>query len=132
MLRDKESLHRLIVYWTSGADEDFIAAESLVRKKLFRQGLFFAHLCLEKYLKALIIFQTGEDAPYIHNLLRLAEIAELKLEPIHDQLLRDFNIFNIVGRYPWQSLEPITAAEAKRELKRAKEFKDWLKNKYLI
>ena len=60
-------------YWRSGADDDLEAAEQLVQLGKVRHGLFFAHLCLEKLLKAHICCTTQNHPPRIHNLVRLAE-----------------------------------------------------------
>ncbi len=66
-----------IDYWRTGGDEDFAAAESLVEEGHLRHGLFFAHLAVEKILKAHVTRQTREVPPRIHNLVRLAEMAGL-------------------------------------------------------
>lgn len=65
-----------------------------------RHGLFFVHLTLEKILKAPVCLQTKDLAPRIHNLIRLAELAELNLDPRQRELLAEINIFNIQDRYP--------------------------------
>ena len=41
-----------IKYWKTTAREDWEAAGELVESRRIRQGLFFAHLALEKLLKA--------------------------------------------------------------------------------
>ena len=61
-----------------------------------RHGLFIAHLALEKMLKAHVCL---ELAPRIHNLVRLAEMAGLKLSETQIDLLADASEFNIEGRY---------------------------------
>lgn len=70
-----------IQYWRTSSDEDFDAAQSLLEKGHFRHSLFFAHLAIEKMLKAHVARQTKDIPPRIHNLIRPAEIAELSLEP---------------------------------------------------
>ena len=68
-----------IAYWRDGAMEDIEVAEHLVGSGRTRHGLFFAHLALEKILKALVCKETQDLAPRSHNLLRLAELACLSL-----------------------------------------------------
>jgi HEPN domain-containing protein len=131
-MRDKVSLQRLLLHWTSGADEDLLAAKSLINKRYYRQGLFLAHLSVEKYLKAIITRTTGAEAPYLHNLVRLAEIAGVDLPTDWDAFVRAFNVFNLTGRYPWQMSEEIEDEEAKQRFKRAEEFLQWLKSTYSI
>jgi len=71
-------LEREIEQWKMGGEEDFEAAQSNVREGFPRHGMFFAHLALEKLLKAIVLKATG-DIPKIHDLLRLARLAKLEL-----------------------------------------------------
>ena len=43
-----------IAFWRQGAAEDWEVADALVDRGSARHGLFFAHLALEKALKALV------------------------------------------------------------------------------
>ena len=70
-----------IDYWRSGAEEDWSVAKKLVKEKKVRHGLFFAHLTMEKLVKAHVCKKTVDLAPRIHNLVRLAEISSLALKP---------------------------------------------------
>lgn len=73
-------------YWRRGADEDWEVAAKLVGdgRRRRRHGLFFAHLALEKMLKALVCRRTHDVPPRIHNLIRLGKLAGL--EPDSDQI----------------------------------------------
>ena len=55
-------------YRRIGGQEDLAAAKSLLEKGHLRHGLFFAHLALEKLLKAHVTRQTKDIPPRIHNL----------------------------------------------------------------
>ena len=118
-----------IEYWMRGSEEDFAAAQSLFEKGHFRHSLFFAHLAIEKMLKAHVARQTEEIPPRIHNLIRLAGIAKLKLKPKKDEFLRDFNLYQLEGRYPDTQQASIDKALARHELLRAKEMLAWLKKR---
>jgi HEPN domain-containing protein len=87
-------------YWREGAQEDWAVAQSLVKGGHARHGLFFAHLTLEKALKALVVTATRDLPPRIHNLLRLAEIAGLSISTEQRSLLAELNSHHIEGRYP--------------------------------
>jgi HEPN domain-containing protein len=110
-----------IQHWRSGADEDWDVAQELIGHDKIRHGLFLAHLALEKTLKAHVCRATGELAPRIHNLVRLAEIAGLKLSEVEIDLLADANEFNIEGRYPEMQMPPLSRAEADNYMERIKE-----------
>ncbi len=45
-------IEKQIAHWKRGALEDWEVAVELVDKDRYRHGLFFAHLALEKILKA--------------------------------------------------------------------------------
>ena len=115
-----------IEYWVKGAEEDFAAAQSLLGKGHMRQCLFFAHLAIEKLLKAHVIKQTNDIPPRIHNLIRLAKIARLKLQPQQEQFLREFGIYQLEGRYPDAEQIPMDNGLAKQEMSSAGEILKWL------
>jgi HEPN domain-containing protein len=67
-----------IVYWLEGSEEDWKVSIDLQKLGRTRHSLFFAHLSLEKLLKAHVCSYTGDLAPRIHNLVRLSEMADIK------------------------------------------------------
>ncbi|HNS21540.1 MAG TPA: HEPN domain-containing protein [Sedimentisphaerales bacterium] len=113
-------------YWTTGSAEDLAAAESLIEKGHLRHGLFFAHLALEKMLKAHVTQQTRTMPPRIHGLARLAAMAGLKLNGEQMDLLREFGVYQIEGRYPDAEQIKVDGNLARDELCRAKEMLAWL------
>ena len=46
----------------------------------------------------------GDHAPYTHNLVRLAELANMKLSEEEVEFLREVNSFNMEARYPEEKL----------------------------
>ena len=88
-----------IQHWRDTSLEDLGAAHVLINKKHIRQGLFWAHLTLEKMLKAHVCKQTRDLAPRIHNLVRLAELAGLDLAEEDLRFLGLINDYNMEGRY---------------------------------
>ncbi|TKJ36338.1 MAG: DNA-binding protein [Planctomycetes bacterium B3_Pla] len=116
-----------IDYWRTGGDEDFAAAESLLEKDHLRHSLFFMHLAIEKMLKAHVTRQTRDVPPRIHNLIRLAEIAKLKLDEERKEFLREFGAYQLEGRYPDFVQVPVESGLARDEMSRAGEMLIWLK-----
>jgi HEPN domain-containing protein len=110
-----------IQHWRNGADEDLVVAQELISHGKIRHALFIAHLALEKTLKAHVCRNTGELAPRIHNLVRLTEVAGLKLTEEQIDLLADVNEFNIEGRYPEMLMPPPSQAEAVTYMERIAE-----------
>lgn len=113
-------------YWKAGAEEDWAAACQLVATDKARHGLFFAHLALEKLLKAHFCRHSGELAPRSHNLVRLAELAALVLSPELVDRLAAMNAFNLEGRYPDDQAASPTPEEGRRYLAKAEEVFTWL------
>jgi len=114
-----------IRYWQNGAAEDWQAADQLITGDKVRHGLFFAHLSLEKILKAHVCKSTGKIAPKIHNLVRLAETAGLNLPDDKIDFLAEMSEFNLEGRYPVPFLPQISNQEAKEYIKKTKEVLEW-------
>lgn len=119
-------IQKQIIHWRRGAEEDWQVAQELIRNGRIRHGLFFAHLSLEKMLKANVCKATSELAPPIHNLVRLSEKAGLPLTEGQLDLLAEANEFNIEGRYPEMVLPPPSLAEAAVYLDRIDEVLQWL------
>jgi HEPN domain-containing protein len=120
-------VQKQIEFWRVSAEEDFAAADSLLEKGHMRHCLFFAHLAVEKMLKAHVTRQTNDIPPRIHNLVRLAEIADLKLELEQENFLREFGIYQLEGRYPDSEQISTDLEDAREEISRAREMLQWLK-----
>ena len=116
-----------IDYWRTSGDEDFAAAESLLERGHLRHCLFFAHLAIEKMLKAHVTRQTNKVPPRMHNLVRLAEIANIKLDSERVEFLREFGIYQLEGRYPDSEQVSVDSDIVRDEISRAKEMLIWLK-----
>ena len=59
---------KTIKYWLDSAAYDLDTGRTLLGSKRFPYALFFAHLALEKVLKALVVKATQQHAPYTHSL----------------------------------------------------------------
>ena len=121
-------IQKQISHWKNGAIEDWAAARSLLKDKKIRHGLFFAHLALEKLLKAHVCRDTQDLAPRIHNLSRLAARTTLNLSQEREDVLAEMNAFNLEGRYPDLLMTPPTKKEANEYMRRAQEVYEWLLN----
>jgi HEPN domain-containing protein len=115
-----------ITYWRDSANEDWAVALELVQGNRRRHGLFFAHLALEKALKAHVCRATRDIAPRLHNLVRLAELAELELRSDQLDVLAEMNVFNIEARYPDSLSPPPSGEEVQHYLRCADEVLQWL------
>lgn len=122
-------IEKHVQYWSTSAQEDLETAEFLVSSGRSRHGLFFAHLALEKTLKAHVCKHTEEIAPRMHNLLRLTELSNCDLSESHKEFLARFDRYQLEGRYPEFWPATIDREKAYRELHQAKELLQWLMNR---
>lgn len=119
-----------IAYWCNGAREDWSVAQELVDSGRTRHGLFFAHLALEKLLKAHVCRHAQDLAPRIHTLLRLADQTGLTFSNEQKVFLARFDQYQIEGRYPDTLLPAPSVDRARAEMTRAKEMFQWLIDRF--
>ena len=60
-------IDKKIAFWRGSAEEDMAVARDLVHRNRTRHGLFFAHLALEKALKAHVCRVTKDIAPRLER-----------------------------------------------------------------
>lgn len=94
------NIEKLKEFWRTEGEEALNVAEHLVEKEDFSYALFFGHLALEKMLKCLYVAKLKDHAPPIHNLVRLARMADLHLDEKTEESLIMITGFNIESRYP--------------------------------
>jgi len=91
--------NKLIKYWSDSSDDDYDTMIAMFESKKFNWALFVGHLMIEKLLKALYVKVNNNYPPFIHNLLRLAEKCDLKLNEDQKLFLVTVTAFNINARY---------------------------------
>lgn len=125
-------LTKTIAYWLESAAYDLETGRTLLRSKRYPYALFFGHLALEKLLKALVVKNTGEHAPFSHSLVMLAGKSGLTIpDEIVDQLA-EFMEFHTEARYPDAKMEfyqKCTHEFAKAKFSEIKKVYQWLRKK---
>ena len=119
-------IEKQVTYWREGAAEDWAVAQELVAGGRTRHGLFFAHLALEKVLKAHICRHSKDLAPRLHNLVRLVELSGISPSEAYTDVLAEMNAFSIGGRYPDSLALAPTLTTTQRYMARAEEVFQWL------
>lgn len=125
---DKE---KLMNYWIEGSDDDFDTMMAMFTSKKYNWSLFIGHLMIEKLLKAYYIKKMSDYPPYIHNLLRLAEKADLIVNDDIKEQLVTITAFNINARYDdyKMSFKKLCTPEYTLEwVIKLKELRVWMKN----
>lgn len=119
-----------IHYWTATSDEDWDVAVDLVEQGKVRHGLFFLHLAMEKMIKAHVCRHTEQVPTKSHNLLWLAEKADISLSEEWLELLGMVNDFCLTGRYPDDpSIGLVPKSMATKYVRESQELREWLRKK---
>ena len=92
-------LEKTLAYFQESSEKDWKMAQKLFKSKDYAYSLFFCHLTLEKLLKCIIVAKTDKAAPYIHDLVKLAQAADIKPDKNTEGVLKEITTFNIAGRY---------------------------------
>jgi HEPN domain-containing protein len=118
-----------IKYWIKSANNDWIVAGHLFEKGDYSYALFFGHLTVEKFLKAVFVSKFNESPPLTHRLTYLAEKIGLELSPERQELLEIITDFNLEARYPDEKFsfyKKCTKKFTETNLKKVEEIKEWL------
>lgn len=119
----------IINFWVETANKDYNTMLNLYKSEDYHWCLFMGHLVIEKLLKALYVKNGDEKVPRIHDLLRLAEKAQIKLTEEQEDMLDMITTFNISARYPdyKQNFYKKCDYEFTRyNMERIKEMRKWL------
>ena len=123
-------VQKLVDHWVNSAEDDIKTVEALWESRRYHHCLFFCHLVVEKALKALVVRRTGEQALPVHNLIRLARDAGVKIPPEKEVDLEEINTFNVRARYQDYKLrfyKKATLEYTERWKRRSLEMFQWLK-----
>ncbi|MCL2072666.1 MAG: HEPN domain-containing protein [Marinilabiliaceae bacterium] len=91
-----------IRHWIKISDEDLNVAETLLNNKHYLYAGFICHLAIEKIFKACYQKLKNQTPPFIHDLSRLAKLADFYHLLSNDQKLfvNTLTPLNIEARYP--------------------------------
>ncbi|MFN2269039.1 MAG: HEPN domain-containing protein [Desulfonatronovibrio sp.] len=100
-----------------------------MEKQDYPYALFFAHLTLEKLLKAYFVSVKKKNSPLSHRLVYLAEKSEIELSLDQIELLEIATDFNLEARYPDEKFSFYKKCNRKfttNYLDKIEEMKSWL------
>lgn len=113
--------------WINRAEEDYLIAQSAVRRKrpLTSIACFHAQQCAEKYLKALLVTH-GKDFPKTHDLLMLETLCEQIgiFVPVDAKRLNILSDHAVRTRYPGE--DPLLE-ESREALEIAKAVRNFVR-----
>lgn len=129
----RSEIEQLIQHWHRSAEEAWTTAAWLRKGKRYADALFFCQLTLEKLLKGLVVIATEEQSPYLHDLVRLADLARIECSESQRRSLSTISGFNLKARYDDEKesfRKQATRAYAERYFEEADSIRLWLQEKY--
>jgi len=125
-----------VEYWIKISDEDLKIAKTMLENRYHLYTGFMCHQAIEKIFKACYEKLKDEMPPYIHDLPRLAVLADF-YDLISDEqklFLNTINPLNIEARYPdykERIAKILTAERCKHIIEQTKQLQQWTKEKIL-
>ena len=122
-------------YWFEGAEYDLQTARAMLETKRYLYVGFMCHQTIEKALKGIFVARTpDEELPYIHKLVRLANLCGVTEELSEAQLslLDTLNPLNIEARYPLNKtflMQSLTQERCETIIQETEALFQWLKMK---
>lgn len=89
-----------VAAWVNASRYDLQTARALLRSRRYIYVLFMCQQSVEKLLKAHVTKATGELAPRIHNLVRLADMSSQEFSDEERGLLERLSLCYLQARYP--------------------------------
>jgi|Deesub1362A_J573_1020465.scaffolds.fasta_scaffold00917_15 HEPN domain-containing protein len=123
-----------VLYWLNLAEYDLETSEAMLKSERYIYVLFTSQQALEKALKAAVVKFAKKFPPRIHDLTRLAEIANLKLEEKQKDFLAKLSFYYLESRYPHEIKDFYSQVDKKLAsdyFQKTKEFFEWLKPKLI-
>lgn len=85
--------------WRKSAERNLDTAKDMVKAGHRDWALFIGQLSLEKLLKGLIVKNKNETPPFIHDLVKLSELADIDATKEQQEQLAKITRFHVAARY---------------------------------
>jgi len=120
----------IIHFWVQSSNRDYKTMNHLFAQKDYSWSLFLGHLVLEKLLKAYYVKSIDTKVPLIHDLLRIADKANLQISAEQRDFLDIVSQFNIRVRYDDYKAKfhkTCNKGYTSKHIQDIKTFREWLK-----
>ena len=120
-------------YWFDSAEYDLQTAKAMLETRWFLYVGFMCHQTIEKALKGILVTRKPEEElPYIHKLMRLANLSGISTEMDERQLalLDVLNPLNVEARYPLHKsrlLESLTVERCSQMIEETEALLKWIR-----
>lgn len=93
------NIEKIVSHWNSSPNLDFQTMLNLFDCKDYHWALFMGHLVIEKLIKAKMVKDTNQHAPFTHDLRKLKMISGLEHDDEKIKWLDTITTFNFNARY---------------------------------
>jgi len=121
-----------VKYWVDLSKYDIDTAKAMLTSGRYLYVLFTCQQAVEKMLKALVVQNTKNFPPKIHDLVKLFSIADIEANDKKKEFLFKLNFYYLETRYPHEISEiskQIKKKTALNFLDETKKILKWLKSK---
>lgn len=124
-----------INYWKDISSYDLVTAKAMIKTGRYLYVGFMCHQAIEKILKGFYVFKRKEIPPYVHNLMKIANLSGLYTQFSEEQknLIDYLEPLNIEARYPGYKealLKELTKKKCKEILINTQRLYKWIKAKF--
>jgi len=125
------TLEGAIRFWLNSCLDDFNTAKAMLVAHRYNYSMFMCQQSLEELLKAIIMIQSKDHPPYLHDLIILSKKVDLIIPKRIHNILRDINPHYIIARYKPQRFDPkiYNLASAKKAIKATQGVIKWFTKK---
>src|SRR3989338_6401948 len=120
-----------IKFWLQASLDDFNTAKAMLLAKRYNYTMFMCQQAIEELLKAIIVIQTNDHPPFLHDLILPYQKINLKIPQATRENLRNINPHYIIVRYKPQRFDPkiYNPAYAKKTIRATEETIKWFAKK---
>jgi HEPN domain-containing protein len=132
-MTDKVDIDMAFNHWINTSDKDSVTMVHLYNLKDYSWSLFIGHIVIERLLKAYVVKNTSDHAPFTHDLTKLANLSGLSFTEEYLDWMDTISTFNINARYDSYKetfYKKCTFEFTTEWIDKIKELQSWIKEKH--
>ena len=129
-MNNKPDIEKICNHWITTSDNDFSTMLNLYNSKDYHWALFVGHIVIERLIKAAVVKNTKDNAPFTHDLRRLSQLSQIAFKDEHIIRLDTITTFNINARYDSYKqafYKKCTPEFTSEWISNIKELREWIK-----
>lgn len=126
------NIDKIFNHWVITSDHDFDTMVNLFNSKDYHWSLFIGHIVIERLLKACVVRETGNHAPFIHDLTKLAGMSGFQFSEQQLDWLDTITTFKMNARYDSYKgafYKKCTLEYTTEWIEKIKQLRSWIKER---